>query len=150
MQSPPNPHLAIDRTILIVSVLLLSALVTLAEVAQPDWSELLHIKKPVSTQTTPAETKKTDTATTTPAPVMTPPAAAPAPVATPAPAAPAVKTTTTVSFVHMRQGKSTSTPILFDLDAGTTVILRDDSDSIWQGVTYQGKNGYIYKSYLQY
>lgn len=63
---------------------------------------------------------------------------------------PAVKTATTVSFVNMRAGKSTSTPIVAELDGGTIVQLRDDADPTWQGVTYNGKVGYIYKEYLHY
>lgn len=70
--------------------------------------------------------------------------------APPAPAAPAKPTATTVSFVHMRAGKTTASPILFDLDAGTTVELTDDSNPQWQGVVYQGQAGYIFKTYLQY
>lgn len=74
----------------------------------------------------------------------------PAPAATPAPAAaPAAKTGITVSYVNVRAGKGTATPIITNLEAGTVVELRDDSNSTWQGITYQGKNGYIFKEYLQ-
>lgn len=72
------------------------------------------------------------------------------PAATPAPAAaPAVKTGITVSYVNVRAGKGTATPIITNLEAGTVVELRSDSNSTWQGITYQGKNGYIFKEYLQ-
>lgn len=74
------------------------------------------------------------------APVASPPATAPA-------AAP--KTATTISFVNVRAGKSTSTPIIMNLEAGTVVQLSEDSTATWQGVTYQGKAGYIFKDYLQ-
>lgn len=73
---------------------------------------------------------------------------APAPAPAPA-AAPAVKTGITVSYVNVRAGKSTSTAIVANLEAGTVVELRDGSNSTWQAVTYQGKPGYIFKEYLQ-
>lgn len=61
----------------------------------------------------------------------------------------APKKAVTVSYVNVRSGKSTSTAIIANLEAGTEVELRDDANSTWQGVTVQGKNGYIYKEYLQ-
>lgn len=63
--------------------------------------------------------------------------------------APVVKTGITVSYVNVRSGKSTSTAIVANLEAGTVVELRDGSNSTWQAVTYQGKPGYIFKEYLQ-
>lgn len=75
--------------------------------------------------------------------------AAPAVVA-PAPVAKAIKTATTTSLVHLRADKSVSSQNLTNLDPGTAVQLRDDSDATWQGVIYQGQNGYIYRDYLQY
>ncbi|TAK88992.1 SH3 domain-containing protein [Patescibacteria group bacterium] len=79
-----------------------------------------------------------------PQPVAAAPKAAPAPAV-----APAAKTAITVSYVNVRAGKSTTTAIVTNLEAGTVVQLRDDANSTWQGITYQGKNGYIYKDYLQ-
>lgn len=70
-------------------------------------------------------------------------------VSSPPTATPAVKTATTVSFVNVRAGKSTSTPIIMNLEAGTVVQLTEDSNASWQGVTHNGKTGYIFKDYLQ-
>jgi uncharacterized protein YgiM (DUF1202 family) len=78
----------------------------------------------------------------TPTPTLTP-------TATPT-ATPAGPVAVTNGFVHMRAGKSTSTAILADLQAGTTVQLLPDSDSQWQQVQYNGLTGYIFKSYLRY
>jgi uncharacterized protein YgiM (DUF1202 family) len=94
--------------------------------------------------------------TKSPAPTTAPSAApsqTPSPSPTPSPtptATPAGPTATTNGFVHMRAGKSTSTAILTDLQAGTTVQLLSDSDAQWQQVQYNGFTGYIFKSYLHY
>lgn len=71
---------------------------------------------------------------------------------TPAPVAPApaVKTATTKGFVHFRAARSTSSKILADLEANTTVTLGSYSDTLWQQATYNGQTGYIYKRYLIY
>ena len=79
----------------------------------------------------------------TPAPVVTPEPA-------PAPVAPAELTATTKSFVRLREGPSTSTDILAELQGGTTVTLLEVENSLWQQVRYGNLIGYIYKSYLQY
>jgi len=50
----------------------------------------------------------------------------------------------------MRSGASTTTPIVADLNGGSVVTLGSYSDSQWQQVTYNGLNGYIFKSYLAY
>ncbi len=74
-----------------------------------------------------------------------------APTATPVPTAPpVVPTAVTNSFVHLRAGASTATPIVTDLNGGTTVVLGPYRDSQWQQVTYNGLNGYIFRSYLNY
>ena len=87
---------------------------------------------------------------TSPSPsVMPTPTATPAPAATPTPT-PAGPTATTNSFVHMRAGASTATPIIANLDGGTVVTLGSYSDSQWQQVQYNGLDGYIFKSYLNY
>ena len=84
----------------------------------------------------------------TPTPPPSPSATAtPPPTPTPTPAAP---TATTISFVHMRSGASTATPIVVDLNGGTVVTLGSYVDSQWQQVSYNGYNGYIFRSYLQY
>lgn len=75
---------------------------------------------------------------------------APAPVvATPAPE-PAAPTATTKSFVRFRAGRSTSSAVLAELQAGTVVTLGSYVDSKWQQATYNGQTGYIAKVYLQY
>lgn len=78
----------------------------------------------------------------TPAPTLVPdPTPAPTPVAS---------TAITVSFVHMRAGASTSTPILTDLNGGTVVTLGAYADNQWQQVFYNGQSGYVFKAYLRY
>lgn len=74
----------------------------------------------------------------------------PAPaVAAPAPE-PAAPTATTKSFVRFRAGRSTSSAVLAELQAGTVVTLGSYVDSKWQQATYNGQTGYIAKTYLQY
>ena len=148
-----NPHLALDRIALIFIVALIGLGITYLELNAGQLYERLSGNLGRNTnQAAPAPESKP---ATEPAKQAAAPAATTAPAATPAPApaaatAPAAKTATTVSFVHVRAGKSTSTSILFNLDGGAVVTLRDDSDPTWQGVTYNGQDGYIYKSYLQY
>lgn len=74
----------------------------------------------------------------------------PAPAAQAPAAKPAAKTAITVSYVNVRAGKGTSTAIITNLEAGTAVTLTDDANSTWQGISYQGKIGYIFKDYLQF
>jgi uncharacterized protein YgiM (DUF1202 family) len=50
----------------------------------------------------------------------------------------------------LRAGKATTTAIITDLNAGTIVQLTSDSNVQWQGVSYQGQSGYIFRSYLTY
>ncbi|HSX02350.1 MAG TPA: SH3 domain-containing protein [Candidatus Saccharimonadia bacterium] len=99
----------------------------------------------VRPQATPSpSTTPTPPPTTTPSP-------SPLPTATPTSIpTPAVPTAVTNSFVHLRAGASTATPILADLNGGTVVTLGSYSDSQWQQVQYNGLNGYVYKSYLTY
>jgi len=81
------------------------------------------------------------------------PATTPTPTPTPAPTpapTPDARTATTISFVHMRAGASTSTPILTDLNGGTVVTLGTYADSQWQQVYYNGQSGYVFKAYLRY
>ena len=97
-----------------------------------------------------------DKAAHTPSPKPTPsatPSSTPTPTLTPVPTpvpTPTTRTATTNSFVHMRSGASTTTPIVADLNGGSVVTLGSYSDSQWQQVTYNGLNGYIFKSYLAY
>jgi hypothetical protein len=147
------PHAFIDHLFVAVVVLAIGAGVTYLEVAQPSINNLeTYLGFGGNTATNPSPAPAPAPTPAQAQPIPTPQAASPAAAATtPAPTAvPAAKTAITVSFVHMRTGKSTGTPVVFDLDGGTTVTLRDDSDPTWQGVTYQGKDGYIYKTYLQY
>jgi uncharacterized protein YgiM (DUF1202 family) len=86
----------------------------------------------------------TPTTTATPTPAPTPlPTVVPTP--TPAPTV-AVATATTTAFIHVRSGKSTSAPIVTDLNAGTVVELLPDSDAQWQQVRYGTVTGYVFKS----
>jgi uncharacterized protein YgiM (DUF1202 family) len=79
------------------------------------------------------------------------PTATPTPASTPTPVLmPAAPTATTISFVHMRSGASTATPIVLDLNGGAVVTLGAYSDSQWQQVNYNGQNGYVFKAYLRY
>ncbi len=91
-------------------------------------------------------------ATPTPTPTPTPspaPTATPTPVpATPTPAP--ARTAVTNGFVHMRAGASTNTAIVTDLQAGTVITLGAYNDSQWQQVSYNGYNGYVFKTYLNY
>ncbi|HEX7259803.1 MAG TPA: SH3 domain-containing protein [Candidatus Saccharimonadia bacterium] len=142
------PHPVLDRLSLSLVIAVVAIPITYMQVAQPS---IADIQKALGI---PPQTATLQPAA--PVPLATPSKPAPVPVApatvTPkaAPAKPAAKTAFTNSFVNLRAGKSVSTPIIATLEAGTTVQLRDDADTTWQGVTYQGKNGYIYRSYIQY
>ena len=87
-------------------------------------------------------------ASPSPSPSATP-TATPAPSPTPL-ATPAAATATTISFVHMRTGASTATPIVVDLNGGSVVTLGAYSDAQWQQVSYNGQSGYVFKAYLRY
>jgi hypothetical protein len=143
------PHRALDRLILGLVLVVLAAPITYLEVSRPSLDQLrntigLTSPKPAPTQTKP-ETKPTPQATSAPTP-----APAPAVQQTPATGTSAPKTATTTTLVHFRTEKTSSSTNIGDIPEGSTVTLRDDSDANWQGVTYQGKNGYIYSSYLKY
>lgn len=141
-----NRHLY-DHIALVAIIVGLSAALTYIEIAGvPGTASLFKPASPKPAATTP---QPAPAPTVKPIAVPTPAVAVPAPV--PAPPPPAAKpTATTVSFVHMRAAKTTASPILADLDAGTTVELTEDANPSWQGVIYQGQKGYIFKSYLQY
>jgi hypothetical protein len=134
---PAVPHRLFDRLALIIVVVGLAIPITYLEVAQPSWDSIRdHFQKP----TTPTAAPKT--ATPTPKPTTT----------TPAPAAATVvaKTATTTTLVHVRAAKDVNSENILNLDPGTVVELRDDATATWQGVVVNGKNGYIYRDYLQY
>ena len=82
----------------------------------------------------------------TPTPMITPTAS---PTVSPA-SIPSPPTAVTNSFVHLRSGASTNTPIIANLDGGTVVTLGTYVDSQWQAVTVNGQSGYVYRSYLTY
>ncbi len=150
MQERAVPHRFADHLVVVFAVLALAFSLSYLEVVRPTISDLAH-QLGLTAVYAPAPAK-VEVAQPQPAPTPAPvvqPTPAPAPVVAP-PAAPAAKTAATVSFVHMRAGKSTSTAIVLDLDGGTVVTLRNDSDPTWQGVSVNGKDGYIYKTYLQY
>ena len=154
MDRPTQPNSTLDRVAILFITALIASIITYIQVAQPNIKQLLNIKEAEAPKVEVTEQKQ-QSSTSTEQSQSQPANPAPNPVATPAPApapvaAPAAKTATTVSFVHMRTGKSTNTPIITNLDGGVVVELRNDSDKYWQGVIYQGKNGYIYKTYLQY
>jgi uncharacterized protein YgiM (DUF1202 family) len=146
-----NPHMTLDRVIMATAVLLIAGAVTYVEVAHPNLKLSNAPSKTTAPSVTKTEEAKPAVTTTPPAPAASQaePAAAAVPAPAPKPAAQG-RTATTVSFVHVRAGKATTTPIIMDLDGGVTVQLRTDSNATWQGVTVNGKNGYIYKAYLQY
>lgn len=149
MDRQTQPNSTLNRVAILSITALIAGFITYLQVAQPNIKQMLNIKEAEAPKFEATEQKKQ--AAPTEQPQAATPAPAPTPAPTPAPiAAPATKTATTVSFVHMRAGKSTNTPIITNLDGGVVVELRSDSDKYWQGVVYQGKNGYIYKTYLQY
>ena len=78
------------------------------------------------------------------------PAPTPAVTPTPAPVAPALPTATVNGFVHLRASATTSSAIIIDLNVGNVVQYAQVDAGLWQAVTYNGQNGYIYKSYLNY
>ena len=128
------PHL-----ITLVTALTLAAGITAAEVAWPQVHTLITDRldpAPATQQAAPAPAKPAPAAAVTPAPAV--------------PAAPVAKTATTNQFVHVREAKSTSSPIVVDIEAGNTVQLREGGDATWQAVSYQDHVGYIYKEYLSY
>ena len=96
--------------------------------------------RPAAAHTASPTPTATPKATPTPVPSV-------APTPSPTPSGPVA---TTNSFVHMREGKSTGTTILTDLDGGTVVQILPDSDTQWQQVRYNGLTGYVFKSYLVY
>lgn len=84
----------------------------------------------------------------TPTPTPPPPTSLPTPIATPTPIQ--QRTAVTNGFVRMRESKSTSSTIVTELQAGSTVILGNDETSLWQQATYGQFSGYIWKTYLSY
>jgi uncharacterized protein YgiM (DUF1202 family) len=93
-----------------------------------------------------AHTSPSATPKPTPTPSKTP-TLTPTVTPTPTPAGPVAVTN---GFVHLRSAATTSSAILTDLQAGTTVHLLSYSDASWQQVSVNGFTGYIFKSYLRY
>jgi uncharacterized protein YgiM (DUF1202 family) len=102
-----------------------------------------------STSPEPAA-KKVVVVTTKPATVIpaTAPKVTPTPPATPV--TPVEPTATVNGFVHLRASATTSSAIITDLNAGDVVSYNSVDAGLWQAVTYQGTDGYVYKSYLNY
>jgi len=100
-------------------------------------------ERPAHVQAAMPLPKPSSKPSSSPTPAVTP-ATTPAVTPTPGP------TVTTNAFVHMRADKSTSSPIIANLDGGTVLQELPDSDSQWQQVMYNGTKGYVYKTYLVY
>jgi hypothetical protein len=115
-----HPHHTFDRLIIFIVVAAISIGVSYLEMSHK------QLLKPIGHS---------------PAPAISRPVAAPAPVVK--------KTAITTTLVHFRSQKDVNSKIITDLQPGTVVQLRDDSDGTWQGVSYNGQDGFIFKSYLQ-
>ncbi|HUC87355.1 MAG TPA: SH3 domain-containing protein [Candidatus Saccharimonadales bacterium] len=140
------PHRLFDRVTLSLMVVIVALPLTYLEVAHPTHQQLSAetstlINKLPHTAAAPVATSKPAASSSTS--TAQPTVAAAIQAATP-------KTATTNSYVHLRAGESVNSAIITDIVSGTTVQLRDDANPTWQGVTYQGKSGYIYRAYLQY
>jgi uncharacterized protein YgiM (DUF1202 family) len=139
---PATAHRLFDRLTLGLVIILVTVPLTMLELAHPSLqtmqTDVRTIAARLSYATTPTPAPKVATKPTTQAAVK------------PTTPAPVISTATTNSYVHLRATESVSSPILTNLNAGTVVQLRDDANATWQGVTYQGQNGYIYRAYLQY
>ncbi|HSX41353.1 MAG TPA: SH3 domain-containing protein [Candidatus Saccharimonadales bacterium] len=134
MQIQTSKQSVLDIFVLVLFICLLAGGVTYLEVVRPSIKDLDGLMNRLTAMQTPAPAAP---------PVQTKPKAAPA-------SASVIKTASTNQTVHFRTAKDTSSQIIQDLAPGTTVQLRDDSDAKWQGVSYQGKQGYIFKEYLSY
>jgi uncharacterized protein YgiM (DUF1202 family) len=145
MQSAVH-HRLFDRLTLSLMVVVVALPITYLEVARPSRQQLNSMTNIITNMlphVTPAPSSPTNA-------LSTPSVAAAQASATAAIQAATPKTATTNSYVHLRAAKSVNSTIITNIVAGTTVQLRDDADPTWQGVTYQGKAGYIYRAYLQY
>ena len=145
-----------DRLAMMLVLLVLAAPVTYLEVVHPSLDsarDALHI---TSRQTATTDAPRKQPSTTAPdaagstTPTTKPADSTAAGSAVSSPTTTPKKTATTTTLVHFRAQKSTSSENLGDIPEGSTVQLRDDADTTWQGVTYQGKDGYIYSSYLKF
>jgi len=130
-------------------VVCLAAPITYLQVARPTVEDVQQALR-IHSSTSVVEPKEEQTATSKSQPSVVPTQPIVKPTPAPPVTKPVSKTATTNSFVNVRGGKSVSTPIIARLEAGTTIELRSDADTTWQGVIYQGKPGYIYRSYIQY
>lgn len=136
---PPATPALFDRMALTLVVAVFVVPITYLEVAHPSWQQVRssahsvtdhfpHVT-PGSQPATPATSTRVHSSAPTPAPA---------------------KTATTNSYVHLRAGKSVNSAIVSNIASGISVQLTSDVDPTWQGVTYQGKTGYIYRAYLTY
>jgi hypothetical protein len=139
---PAAPHYLFDRLVLLIVVAALTIPAAYVEIARPNWQQLFNSAASAAHQ---LPSRPLHLAAAQPAAASSSQLAAPATVTKAAP-----KTAITNTYVHLRSSKSVNSQVITDIAAGTPVQLRDDADPTWQGVTYQGKNGYIYRAYLQY
>lgn len=122
-----HPNVLVDRVILIAAVGLMAAGLTFVQIAQPSFS---GVQKKLTPQPKPGPSTL---------------AAKPA-----TPTAPQVKTASTTTFVNVRLGKGTTTPVVMKIEPGMIVQLGNESDAKWQSVRYGGKSGFVFKEYLQF
>jgi len=142
MHAAPS-HQLFDRLILLLVVVAVASGLTVLQVIHPSWQQVKSGVERVASilplpQFQAAEQSEPETAV--PHTVVT----------TPSKPEVTAKTATTTTYVHLRGERSTSAAIVADIEPGMTIELREGSDATWQAVRYQGKNGYIYKTYLQY
>jgi len=102
----------------------------------------------VNVTPTPSNTPE-PTAINSATPVVSP-SPSPSVAASPSPSPSTAPQATTNGVVHLRVGPSVNTGIMTDVPSGTVVKLGAYSDSSWQQVVFNGLNGYIFKSYLNY
>ena len=144
------PHPLLDRIVPVIVAAIIFAPVTYLEVVHPTSQRIGSTISALTLGRVPAQPQSTPSKAS---PSPTTASGAPGTSASSSTAAQATTTTKTAltnTFVHLRSAKSVGSTIITDLNAGTTVELRSDADATWQGVTYQGKSGYIYRTYLQY
>jgi len=133
----------LDRLTLIILLATLAAPVTYLEITQPSWHQIEVASSGL--------TKLLPHANSSGGPSAAPSLPATSVTTVSGNAAPAqAKTAITNAPVNLRAAKSVNSTILMQIPFGTTVQLGSDADATWQGVTYKGKSGYIYRAYLAY
>jgi uncharacterized protein YgiM (DUF1202 family) len=133
----------LDYVALIMLLAMLALPVTYLEITRPSWHQIQTASNGLVKMLPQASSNNTV--------ATTPPLPATSVTTVGGNAAPAqVKTATTNAPVNLRQAKSVNSTILMQIPSGTAVQLGSNADTTWQGVTYQGKTGYIYRAYLTY